>query len=96
MMGAINPFLKNRRVTISKIPNSTKRQMVTLVDGHPGALEWLGSVRGHRVQALGVERGDAVAIPAGDAHRWRDASADAELLEVSLPARPSFRPVSGS
>jgi pyruvate dehydrogenase E1 component len=29
--------------------------LVTLVDGHPGALEWLGSVRGHRVQALGVE-----------------------------------------
>jgi pyruvate dehydrogenase E1 component len=29
--------------------------LVTVVDGHPGALEWLGSVGGHRVQALGVE-----------------------------------------
>ena len=29
--------------------------LVTVVDGHPLALEWLGSVRGHRVQALGVE-----------------------------------------
>ncbi len=29
--------------------------LVTLVDGHPAGLSWLGSVRGHRVQALGVE-----------------------------------------
>ncbi len=29
--------------------------LVTITDGHPLALEWLGSVRGHRVQALGVE-----------------------------------------
>jgi pyruvate dehydrogenase E1 component len=29
--------------------------LVTLVDGHPAALSWLGAVRGHRVQALGVE-----------------------------------------
>ncbi len=29
--------------------------LVTLVDGHPASLSWLGSVRGHRVQALGVE-----------------------------------------
>ncbi|HEX9770691.1 MAG TPA: transketolase, partial [Kiloniellales bacterium] len=29
--------------------------LVTLVDGHPAALSWLGAVRGQRVQALGVE-----------------------------------------
>ena len=29
--------------------------LVTVVDGHPASLGWLGSVRGHRVQALGVE-----------------------------------------
>jgi pyruvate dehydrogenase E1 component len=29
--------------------------LVTVLDGHPTALSWLGSVRGHRVQALGVE-----------------------------------------
>ena len=29
--------------------------LVTVLDGHPGALSWLGAVRGHRVQALGVE-----------------------------------------
>jgi pyruvate dehydrogenase E1 component len=30
--------------------------IVTVIDGHPAALGWLGSVRGHRVEALGVER----------------------------------------
>jgi len=28
--------------------------MVTLVDGHPATLAWLGSVHGHRVLPLGV------------------------------------------
>jgi pyruvate dehydrogenase E1 component len=30
--------------------------IVTVIDGHPAALGWLGSVRGHRVEALGVEQ----------------------------------------
>jgi pyruvate dehydrogenase E1 component len=30
--------------------------IVTVLDGHPATLGWLGSVRGHRVEALGVER----------------------------------------
>ena len=29
--------------------------LVTVIDGHPATLAWLGSVRGHRQQALGVE-----------------------------------------
>ena len=30
--------------------------LVTLLDGAPSALSWLGGVRGHRVSPLGVER----------------------------------------
>jgi pyruvate dehydrogenase E1 component len=30
--------------------------VVSVVDGHPAGLGWLGSVRGHRQRALGVER----------------------------------------
>ncbi len=30
--------------------------IVTVVDGHPATLGWLGSVLGHRTRALGVER----------------------------------------
>jgi len=29
--------------------------LVTVLDGHPATLSWLGAVRGHAVQALGVE-----------------------------------------
>ena len=29
--------------------------LVTVLDGHPATLGWLGSVHGHRVHALGVE-----------------------------------------
>ena len=30
-------------------------RLVTVIDGHPAALSWLGGVRGHAVTALGVE-----------------------------------------
>jgi pyruvate dehydrogenase E1 component len=30
--------------------------MVTIIDGHPATLSWLGAVRRHRVRALGVDR----------------------------------------
>lgn len=29
--------------------------LVTVMDGHPSGLEWIGAVAGHRVQSLGVE-----------------------------------------
>ncbi|MGL4320716.1 MAG: 1-deoxy-D-xylulose-5-phosphate synthase N-terminal domain-containing protein [Paracoccaceae bacterium] len=29
--------------------------LVTVIDGHPATLAWLGAVRGHRVRSLGVE-----------------------------------------
>jgi pyruvate dehydrogenase E1 component len=29
--------------------------LVTVIDGHPAALSWIGSVSGHRVRALGVD-----------------------------------------
>lgn len=30
-------------------------KMVTVLDGHPATLGWLGSVQGHRCVSLGVE-----------------------------------------
>jgi len=39
--------------------------IVTLLDGHPAALDWMGGVRGHRIAALGVDRfGQGGDIPA--------------------------------
>ncbi len=36
-------------------PLAGDAQLVTVTDGHPTSLSWIGSVFGHRVQALGVE-----------------------------------------
>ncbi len=52
--------------------------LVTVVDGHPGSLAWLGAVAGHRVQSLGVEHfGQAGDID--DLHRVYGIDADAIL-----------------
>ena len=37
-------------------PLDSSSQIVTVVDGHPSILSWIGSVHGHPVRALGVER----------------------------------------
>jgi pyruvate dehydrogenase E1 component len=37
-------------------PLSREASLVTVLDGHPAALSWLGAVSGHRVVSLGVER----------------------------------------
>ena len=55
--------------------------LVTLFDGHPSTLSWLGSVLGHRVRAPGVDRfGQSADIP--DLYRVHalDACAAALLL----------------
>ncbi len=36
-------------------PLSSKARLVTILDGAPAALSWLGGVRGHRVSPLGTE-----------------------------------------
>jgi pyruvate dehydrogenase E1 component len=65
--------------------------IVTVIDGHPAALGWLGSVRGHRVEALGVEQfGQTGTI--GDLYRHHGIDANAiidaaEALSVGAPVR---------
>ena len=36
-------------------PLAREAAIVTVLDGHPATLSWIGSVHGHKVQALGVE-----------------------------------------
>src|SRR5262249_6794976 len=36
-------------------PLASDAGLVTIIDGHPATLSWLGGVRGHRVRPLGVE-----------------------------------------
>ena len=49
------PRLKSHIETLLE-PLVAGAGLITLLDGSPSALSWLGSVRGQRVRALGVER----------------------------------------
>jgi pyruvate dehydrogenase E1 component len=45
-------------------PLARDAALVTVIDGHPASLAWLGAVYGHPVQALGVEHfGQTGTIP---------------------------------
>jgi pyruvate dehydrogenase E1 component len=62
--------------------------LVTVVDAHPATLSWLGAVRGHRVQPLGVDRfGQSGDIPDLYHHYGLDAEAIvAAAARLSLEA----------
>ncbi|MGH6880861.1 MAG: transketolase, partial [Hypericibacter sp.] len=65
-------------------PLARDASLVTVLDGHPAALSWLGGVRGHRVQALGVEHfGQTGTI--GDLYRYYRIDEKA-IVEASLAA----------
>jgi pyruvate dehydrogenase E1 component len=65
--------------------------IVTVIDGHPATLAWLGSVRGHRLEALGVEHfGQTGTIDELYRHYGLDANAiidAAESLTSGAPVR---------
>ena len=66
---------------------SRRGGLVTVLDGHPSALGWLGSVAGHRVEALGTtDFGQSGDIP--DLYRAHGLDADAIL---GAAARLSLR-----
>ncbi len=62
--------------------------LVTVVDGHPATLAWLGGVAGHRVRALGVEHfGQSGDIPDLFRHYRIDADAIVDACAAALLAR---------
>ncbi len=63
--------------------------LVTVVDGHPATLAWLGAVHGHRVKSLGVEHfGQTGTV--GDLYRHHgiDTNAILHAAQAILGARP--------
>jgi pyruvate dehydrogenase E1 component len=63
--------------------------LVTLVDGHPATLAWLGSVHGHRTRALGVEHfGQTGTIADLYRHYGIDAAGIMRAAEAMAPGRP--------
>ena len=63
--------------------------IVTVIDGHPATLGWLGSVHGHRTRSLGVEHfGQTGTIEALYKHYGIDANAIAAAAQSIAPGRP--------
>ncbi|MEN0076855.1 MAG: transketolase, partial [Paracraurococcus sp.] len=63
--------------------------LVTVLDGHPTTLSWLGSVQGHRLRALGVERfGQTGTIQDLYGKHGLDVRAIVAAAEAAAPGRP--------
>src|SRR5438093_9544537 len=64
--------------------------IVTVIDGHPATLAWLGAVHGHRVRGLGVEHfGQTGSIP----DLYRHYGIDANAIVAPAAAPPPGRPI---
>ncbi len=63
--------------------------IVTVIDGHPATLGWLGAVHGHRVRALGVEHfGQTGTLHDLYRHYGIDAAGIAAAAQAIAPGRP--------
>src|SRR5437763_1594077 len=63
--------------------------IVTVLDGHPATLAWLGGVAGHRVRPLGVEHfGQTGSIGELYRHYGIDANAIVAAAQAVVPGRP--------
>jgi pyruvate dehydrogenase E1 component len=63
--------------------------LVTVLDGHPATLAWLGAVQGHRTRALGVEKfGQTGTLADLYRHAGIDTQAIAAAAQAIAPGRP--------
>ena len=63
--------------------------IVTVIDGHPATLAWLGAVAGHRTRALGVEHfGQTGSLAELYRHYGIDANAIVAAAQAIAPGRP--------
>ncbi|HTQ33767.1 MAG TPA: transketolase, partial [Stellaceae bacterium] len=63
--------------------------IVTVLDGHPATLAWLGAVNGHRTRALGVEHfGQTGSLADLYEHYGIDANANVAAAQAIAPGRP--------
>lgn len=63
--------------------------LVTVIDGHPATLAWLGSVHGHRTRSLGVEHfGQTGTIADLYRHYGIDANGIVAAAQAVAPGRP--------
>ena len=66
--------------------------IVTVIDGHPATLGWLGSVHGHRLRPLGIEHfGQTGSIAELYRHYGIDALGIVAAAEALTPGKPIRR-----
>jgi pyruvate dehydrogenase E1 component len=72
---------------LSRVPRDAV--IVTIIDGHPATLSWLGGVAGHRVESLGVDAFGQTGTIA-DLYRYFgfDAESIMRAVEAAAPGRP--------
>jgi pyruvate dehydrogenase E1 component len=64
--------------------------IVTVMDGHPATLAWLGAVHGHRTRSLGVEHfGQTGSIAELYRHYGIDAQGIIAAAQAIVPGRPA-------
>jgi len=84
--GAVNALSHIERLFA---PLSRECGLVTVIDGHPATLSWLGGVYGHRVKSLGVEHfGQTGSIADLYRHYGIDANAIAHAAQAVISGRP--------
>jgi len=63
--------------------------LITVIDGHPATLAWLGAVKGHRTRSLGVEHfGQTGTIADLYRHYGIDAAGIVRAVEAMSPGKP--------
>lgn len=71
-------------------PLASDARLVTVLDGHPETLSWMGAVHGHKVQALGVEHfGQSGTID--DLYRHHGIDTESIVDAALAPGRPRRR-----
>jgi pyruvate dehydrogenase E1 component len=72
---------------LSAVPRDAA--IVTVIDGHPATLAWLGGVLGHRIESLGVDRfGQTGTVSDLYRHFGFDAEGIMRAVEAAAPGRP--------
>ena len=73
---------------LARVPRNAG--LVTVLDGHPATLGWLGAVHGHRTRALGVTK---FGQTGGIADLYRAAGIDAQSIAAAAEAVAPGRPI---
>ncbi|MDQ0513143.1 transketolase [Ancylobacter amanitiformis] len=81
------PARSHIETLLAEVPHDCA--LITVIDGHPATLGWLGSVWGHRTRALGVEHfGQTGTLQDLYRHYGIDAEGIARAAQAVAPGRP--------